>query len=150
MNNAQQRGGNKEVQNTWTLKLVGEMGGQSKAATRNLQPSMLSLAEKLELGSNRYLQNIRKAQLSAQRFYIDSTWKHAKDQRIMKETPRDRGWFWLFGHCFWLPFIWGSLSYLYLGIHMLSSLRWIELLHWTPHFWVIGVMTLFLCYIMCL
>ena len=49
------------------------MGGQSKVATRNLQPSMLSLAEKPGLGSNLYLQNIRKAQLSSWRFYIDST-----------------------------------------------------------------------------
>ena len=62
---------NKEVQNTQTLKLVGEMGGQSKAVTGNLQPSMLSLAEKHGMGSNLYLQNIRKAQLSTQRFYTD-------------------------------------------------------------------------------
>ena len=51
---------NNEVENMRTLKLVGEMGGQSKAVTENLQPSMLSLAEKPGLGSNLYLQNIRK------------------------------------------------------------------------------------------
>ena len=63
---------NKEVQNTRTLKLVGEMGEQSKAATENLQPSMLSLVEKPGLGSNLYLQKIRKARLSAQKTYADS------------------------------------------------------------------------------
>ena len=54
-----------------------------------VQPSMLSLAEEPGLGSNLYLQKIRKAGLSTPKLYTtqqESIWRHVEDQHIMKKT----------------------------------------------------------------
>ena len=54
-----------------------------------VQPSMLSLVNEPKLGSNLYLQKIRKAVLSTPKFYTtqqESIWRHVEDQRITKKT----------------------------------------------------------------
>ena len=54
-----------------------------------VQPSMLSLVKEPELGSNLYLQKIRKAGLSTPKFFTtqqESIWRHVEDQRITKKT----------------------------------------------------------------
>ena len=77
---------------TWSWRRHAGMG-----VKWHVQPSMLSLAEEPGLGSNLYLQNIRKA-----RVLYKSISKHAEDQRITKETggeptnrERTRGGAWL-------------------------------------------------------